>query len=358
LLLDVLTHLYNIETSFDMYMGVKKANEQINQLPIGNTDIKKVKEFCLEREMKVHNSGEVPVPSNFADYKCARYFDFYDNFTRVSVKPKDLCKINNPRDEALHAEAVELFRAKHYHGSIEEAHDLRTEYCIQQSIQLRAEADMECLLGLDDRELPKGCSITIMTLTRDVWDIQTKQPVKVTEIVLTIRNFDALLEIVQFDLFSHFTHRRSKYGTPLRIETTYELDLPSVMAYETDDRPTIIVEDSDDEDFWDFGDVPDPCEYTKGHSYALSYCLECIDRHPAIKEDPESLKTVMFHMMEEFKANRDPSLAGITIPNYFNNNGLEGLFDEMYADELYEAHLDEQECFIDDLHEESYTFAG
>lgn len=284
LLLDILMYHYNTGTRFDIYTGVKDANAQVNQLPIDNQSIKQVKEFYLSIGKKSYNSGELPIPSTLGNYEWMAYVDFCDNHTRFTVKPKHECNIRNPRQEALYAEAEKQYFVKHYKGSIEEANKNRLEYCIQQSKFLRAQADLKFLLGLD----PSSISFGIVTLRSNACSIDPNKFFSVTEIVLHIRSFSSLLEIVQYNLFPYFVDGISKYGTPLRIEQTYELN--------RNDNSYFIGQETEDNEKDDF---------IAGYNETLSSCLSQIDNNPTIKNDPESLKVIMYHLMDEFKYNTD-----------------------------------------------------
>ena len=314
--LAVISYLLNIGAKFDLYTGVKDAYSKLEQLPIDNNKIKLVKAFYSEMDIKIHNSGEIPIPSNLADYVWMKYVDFNSDYTSFTIRPKYLCGIDNPIKEALYTKAEDQYLTTQYVGSRKEAYDNQLisnkVFVIQQSIALRAQADLDFLSGLNTNILPTDSSLKVVSLLKDVWDITTKKPVEITEIVLVIGSFKSLIEIVQSGCFPYFTHQRSKYGTPLRVQKTYTL-------------------------------------YTKNHygegNSTLSHLLNLIDDNTTIKYDLEAMKVLMFDLLYEFKSSVDLGSV-LQIENYFLNNGLEKFLLTPYTEAIAQA---EEDDYIDSL---------
>jgi len=294
-------------TKFDCFMGVKELYMQLEQFQPTKPIIQIIKSFCVATDIRMHKSGEIAVPSDLSTYNWMKYVYFSNDYTRYTLKPKHLCSINNPLKEALYAEAEENYYKTQYVGSIQEEYDnyLKNHdtLMIQQSDKLKAEEDLSLIDELMNKPLPADSYLEIVSQQWDVWDIKTKKPVYITEILLTIGSYESLVEISGTEYFQYFVKNRATNGTQLSMSKAYHIVNTKGKYLSEDEQKKMIPK--------------------------LEKCLNRISAAEDIVGNENVKKMLMFDLLDEFGGMQN-SYIHMIIENYFWQNGLEDFFFQMY----------------------------
>lgn len=318
--IEVLFYLHSIGVRFDAYVGIKNAYAQLEQFPIDKSTSKSVRDFFTAIGVKIHKSGEIPIPSNLADFQWMPYIDFNNDFTGFTLKPKNLCSINNSRKEALYAEAENQYWMTQYKGSKQEVADMQVKEnqarMVNLSMELILKADLEFIESLLDEQLPSDSYLKTSILLKDVWDIKTKEPIRVTDIILFIGSYDSLVRLASTELFQQFAIGRANHGTPLRVEKGYRIECTESIYLRGDP------------------------EYYGRDKNALDQCFKTIDEKQNLKKNLDAMKVLMFDLVSTFEESID-WLALIAIEQYFIHNGLEEFILEKYDDYILGDTADE-----------------
>lgn len=305
--IEVLFHLYLTGIKFDCFMGVKELYMQLEQFQPTKPIIQIIKSFCAATGIRMHKSGEIAVPSDLATYKWMKYVDFSNDYTSYTLKPKHLCSINNPFKEAFYAEAEENYYKTQYVGSIQEEYDNYLKHhdtlMIQKSDKLKAEEDLLLIKEMMCKSLPADSSLEIVSQQWDVWDIKTKKPVYITEILLTIGSHESLVEISGTEYFQYFVKNRATNGTQLRMSKAYHIVNTKGKYLSEDEEKKMIPK--------------------------LEKCLNRISAAEDIVGNENVKKMLMFDLLDEFGGMQN-SYIHMIIENYFWQNGLEDFFFQMY----------------------------
>ena len=318
--IELIYFLYITGVKFDKFKGVKEAYMQVEQFQPSKAVIKIIKKFYALVGIVAHKSGEIAIPSNLESYMWMKYVIFSNDFTNWILKPKSLCNITNRLEEAFYAEAEENYYTTQYKGSKHEKYDTYLKesatLMLEKSDKLKAEADLLMIKTLQDNNLPVDSTIEIVQLQWDVWDITTKKPIYINEIVLNIGSYSSFVEIITTDYFRFFVNNQAIYGTKLRIKKSYNLAETNNIYIKDSER--IVMQET------------------------IKECLEIISSKEDIVSNEIDKKVLLFDLVQDFNSCRDAHIHS-QIEEYFWENGLEHFFLKKYdapeitADEHYDS---------------------